>query len=78
VSRRETVIALLATVSGVDPSAIDPEMDLVADLQIDSPKALRLLVEIEDALDIEIPDDDAAGIRTVEDLLGYVERLSAA
>jgi acyl carrier protein len=47
-------------------------MDLVADLDIDSPDALRLLVEIEDTLGIEVSDDDAAAMNTVGDVLDYV------
>ena len=48
-------------------------MDLVSDLDIDSPKGLRLLVELEDHLGIEISDDDAAKFDTVGDILTFVE-----
>lgn len=64
---------VLARLSGLESEALKPEMDLVADLGIDSPKALELLVELEDALGIEISDEDAARMETVADVFGFVE-----
>ena len=66
------VLKALAEISGVAREEIREDMDLVADLDIDSPDALRLLVEIEDALGLEISDDDAAAMNTVGDVLRYV------
>lgn len=70
-------LEVIAKVSGVERSNITPEMELVADLGINSPKALELLVELEDGLGIEIGDEDAASMNTVADILAFVERLSA-
>lgn len=66
--------ALLARIGGVDPDEITPEMDLVADLGVDSPKALHLLIELEDRLGVEIPDEAAARIRTVADVYQFVSQ----
>jgi len=71
-SREDTALDVLATVSGVPRARITRDQDLVADLGIDSPKALRLLVELEEALDIEVSDDDAAKMSTVGDVLDYL------
>lgn len=70
----DKALAVLATVSGLDPSEIGPDRHLVADLGIDSPKALRLLVELEEEFDIEIPDEDAAMMSTVADILAYIDQ----
>jgi len=75
---KEMVLSVLAQVSGAEASGIEPHMDLVADLGIDSPKALELLVELEDKLGVEISDEDAAGLDTVEDVLACAKRLMAA
>ena len=72
-SRKDKALDVISKVSGVDKSEIREQMDLVADLGIDSPKALMLLVELEDALEIEIPDEAAAGMDTVADVIGWVE-----
>ena len=71
-----TVLKALAEISGVAREKIREDMDLVADLDIDSPDALRLLVEIEDTLGLEISDDDAATMNTVGDVLRYVRAAS--
>jgi acyl carrier protein len=49
-------------------------MELVADLDVDSARALELLVALEDALGIEISDEDAARLDTVGDILAYLGR----
>jgi len=67
--RREVVLDVLALVSGVPRASLRPEQDLVADLGLDSPKAVRLLVELEERLGAEIDDAEAAGLSTVGDLL---------
>lgn len=70
-AQREAM-TVVAEVSGRPVEEIRAEMDLVADLSIDSPKALQLLVELETRLGIEISDDEAASMDTVGDILGFV------
>lgn len=70
-TRLNTVRQVIAKLSGKEPEALRPEMELVSDLGIDSPKALELLVELEDALGVEISDDDAARMETVGDIEAY-------
>jgi acyl carrier protein len=72
VGAKETALAVLAEVSEREVADLSPEQDLVADLEIDSPKALQLLVLLEERLDIEIPDEDAARLESVADVLAYV------
>jgi acyl carrier protein len=70
-----TVLEVIAKVSKKEIGEIQPEMDLVVDLGIDSPKALELLVELEDRLDVEISDEDAATLDSVEDVLQCAAKL---
>ncbi len=74
---REIVLTVIAKVSGKDPSVITPQAELVANLGMDSARALELLVELEDQLEIEISDEDAARLITVGDILEYIERVGA-
>lgn len=71
-ARGET-LRLIAEISGVDRDELEPAMSLAGDLGIDSPKALQLLVDLEDTLDIEISDEDAARMETVGDVLRFLE-----
>jgi len=73
----DTALNVIAMVSGTDRAKLEPEMELVANLGLDSAKALELLVELEEQLDTEISDEDAAGLDTVGDIIDYVKRVSA-
>lgn len=75
---KQIAVEILAEVAGVDPGTLAPETELVADLGIDSPKALLLLVKIEDRFDIEIDDDAVAEMKTVGDVLDAVEKYENA
>ena len=74
-SLRETALAVIAKVSKVEAAALRPDMDLVADLGFDSAKSLELLVELEEALGIEVTDEQAARLNSVGDILAIVETL---
>ena len=76
-SLKDTALAVVARVSGKEISELIPEAELVANLGMDSAKDLELLVELEDQLEIEIPDEDAAKLNTVGDVLNYVQSLEA-
>ena len=69
---KQKTFEILANISDKQASEITPEMELVANLNIDSPKALQLLVELEDAFSIEIDDEDAAKMDRVQDVLDYL------
>lgn len=72
---KDKVIGILSELSEKPATNIRPGMDLVGDLGIDSPQALRLLIELEEKLDIEISDEDAAKMDSVGDILDYVAAL---
>lgn len=74
-SLKETALSVIAKVSKVEVAALRPDMDLVADLGFDSAKALELLVDLEEALGIEVSDEQAARLNTVGDILAIVDHL---
>ena len=57
-----------------DPSRIRPQDDLRKDLGLDSLAMIELLFKIEEAFDLEIPNDDLSQIATVGDVAAYVEQ----
>lgn len=69
---------IIAEAAERDAGEIEPEQDLLADLGIDSPKALKLLMDLEEALDVEISDEDAARMESVGDVLDFVVRVASA
>lgn len=67
-------LEVLAELAGRPAAELRPELYLVGDLGIDSPKALQLLIALEEKLGIEIADDDAARMDKVGDLLDFLAR----
>lgn len=72
-NRRDMALQVISNVSGTPLHEINLQHDLVTDLGIDSPKALKLLVQLEDALGIEISDEAAARMTTVGEVLEGLE-----
>ena len=75
--RADKALEIIARVSERNVADLKPEMDLTVDLGIDSPKALELLIEIEDHVGVMISDEAAAELNTVGDVLTYVDEASA-
>jgi len=64
---------ILAEHLGKSVDDLRPEHDLINDLGADSLDTVELVMQIEDEYGIDIPDEDAEGIRTVGDLEKYIE-----
>lgn len=73
---RETALGVLARVTGRPAAEIEIGMSLVGDLGIDSPKALELLLELEEELGVEISDHDASSMETVLDVIAFADRVA--
>lgn len=68
----EKVLNIIADISERPVAELRPDASLMVDLQLDSPKALELLMALEDDLGFEIDDEEAAGLETVQDILDLV------
>ncbi len=56
----------------VSEDQIKPESRFIEDLGADSLDVVELVMAIEEKFGIEIPDEDAEKIRTVQDALNYI------
>ena len=61
---------------GVRGSDIAPEKDLEKDLGADSLDSVELIMAIEQKFDIRIPDDAVENIKTVGDIVAFVNNLA--
>ena len=68
------VIAIVVRELGLEESEIAPEKDFIDDLGLDSLDVMTLAMAMEEEFDIEIPDDDVEGIRTVQDVFNYLHK----
>jgi acyl carrier protein len=57
-----------------DPNGIRSDAHLRDDLGLDSMATIELLYRVEEAFDLQIPDQDLQGLATVDDVVRYVER----
>ncbi len=58
---------------GVDAERIKPEASFIDDLGADSLDIVELIMAMEEEFDIEIPDEDAERLKTVNDVVKYLE-----
>ncbi len=71
------VIKLVADATKIEISKIKPETSFVDDLNLDSLDIVELMMKMEDEFGIEIPEEDAEGLRTIHDVATYLARKSA-
>jgi acyl carrier protein len=70
-------ISVIARHKQIDASTISPEADL-AQLGISSLDAITIAYQLEEELGVEIPNEAIAGLRTVQDLIDGLNRLTAS
>ena len=66
---REIIVEQL----GVPAVQVVPEASFIDDLGADSLDIVELVMALEEAFDLEIPDDDAEKIQTIQDAISYVD-----
>lgn len=69
----EKVAAILAEQLDANADDITVSTDMVDDLGADSLDIVDLVMTLEDEFDLEIPDEDVENVRTVGDIVKYLE-----
>lgn len=72
-SVEERVKQIIVEQLGVDEGQVDKTASFVDDLGADSLDIVELVMAFEEAFDIDIPDEDAEKIATVNDAINYIE-----
>jgi acyl carrier protein len=73
-SVEEKVKQIIVEQLGVDEGEVTANASFVDDLGADSLDTVELVMAFEEAFDIEIPDEDAEKIRTVQDAIDYIAK----
>ncbi|MFL5255122.1 MAG: acyl carrier protein [Rhodopila sp.] len=61
---------------GVDEAKVTPEASFIDDLGADSLDTVELVMAFEEAFNVEIPEDAAEKIATVQDAIDYITKQS--
>ena len=69
----EKVKQIIVEQLGVDEAEVTPTAHFVDDLGADSLDIVELVMAFEEAFGIEIPDEDAEKIKTVQNAIEYIE-----
>jgi acyl carrier protein len=68
----ERVKKIIAEQLGVEEDEVNPESHFVEDLGADSLDTVELVMALEEEFGIEIPDEDAEKIATVQNAIDYI------
>jgi acyl carrier protein len=73
----DKVKKIVADQLSVDPADVKPEASFANDLGADSLDVVELVMALEEEFDIEIPDEAAEGIATVQAAVDYIDSKAA-
>ncbi|MDP6596594.1 MAG: acyl carrier protein [Candidatus Poribacteria bacterium] len=66
------LIEIIAEQLQIDTAQIVPEASFMDDLGADSLDTVELIMALEEELGVEIPDEEAENIRTVQDAIDFL------
>ena len=70
----EKVKQIIVEQLNVDEGEVTPTASFVDDLGADSLDIVELVMALEEAFNIEVPDEDAEKLATVKDATDYIEK----
>jgi acyl carrier protein len=77
ISIEEKVKDIIVEQLGVNPEQITPSASFIEDLGADSLDTVELVMAFEEEFSVDVPDEDAERLRTVGDVVRYIEEKKA-
>ena len=75
---KEEVLEIISSRLGLDPSEVTPEKSIIGDLNADSLDVTELVMSFEERFGLkykfEISDEEAEALKTVQDVIDYLEK----
>lgn len=69
----DTIRDIVVEQLGVDADMVQMDTNLMKDLEADSIDAVEIILGVEEAFGLDIPDEEAEKFETVKDLVEYVD-----
>ncbi|MDD4568514.1 MAG: acyl carrier protein [Tepidanaerobacteraceae bacterium] len=73
----DNIKQIIADQLGIDEDEVIPEASFIDDLGADSLDIVEMIMAFEEEFDMEIPDEDAEKIKTVQNVIDYIKNHSA-
>ena len=70
--KQEKVIDIIVDKLGVEKSKVTPEASFINDLGADSLDQVELIMQLEEEFDLEISDEEAESLTTVNEVLNFL------
>ena len=74
---KDCLTELITDETGISADEVALEKSFTDDLDIDSLSMVEIAVQTEDKYGVKVSDEDLAGLRTVGDVVAYVQKLEA-
>ena len=71
---KEKVTSIIVDQLGVEKETVKPESAFVDDLGADSMDIVELVMAFEDNFSLQVPDQEAENIKTVQDAIDYISK----
>ena len=71
---KEKVTSIIVDQLGVEKEKVKPESAFVDDLGADSMDIVELVMAFEDNFSMQVPDQEAENIKTVQDAIDYISK----
>lgn len=73
----EKLVEIICNYVEVEPEQVQPESRFMEDLGFTSFDFMSMLGEIEDEFDVEVEQSEVVNIRTVQEAVDYLEKLTS-
>ncbi len=71
----EKIRKILCEQLDIEEDAVSMESNIAEDLGADSMDVVDLIMSIEDEFEVEVPDEKIESIKTVGDVVNYIEQM---
>lgn len=72
---KDRILQIIAEQFNIDKDDLTEDMNFQDDLNADSIELVELIMSIEDELDVQVEDEKIEELKTIGDVLEYVEEL---
>ena len=70
---KDKIVEIIANQLGIDRGDVTPEASVVDDLGADSLDVVELIMALEEEFNLEIPDEEAEKIKSVQDIFSHMQ-----